>query len=336
MRHLLFCCCLFHLTAAHSQSAFDQAPTVLAAKTLLANLNTVQKAKVNLPLSDSSRAQWSNLPMLSYNRQGLWLNDLSDEQKMAVHALLRSVLSVEGYQKVLFIIQYDEDIKQRQMAAQNPVAERYGQEKYWITIFGNPDINGIWAWKFEGHHLSLNFTHSPKGITCTPMFVGINPALTSSGPFAGRYLLTEESEAGKQLFASLSPEMKQKTILGAHPTDADPMARTGKESFLKTASGIAFKDLNKEQQALVLRIIRAWAGNLAAPLAKEKTAAILKNKKALRFVWYGTTDAEALHYYRLFTPDFIIEMTNRDGGLQHFHSLWRLPKEDFGGGGWLK
>ena len=303
--------------------------SVETANTFLASLNAEQKGKAHLSFDDTSRTKWSNFPLEQADRKGIWFNDLTDAQKMHVHTLLRTMLSTEGYQKALFIMQYDEDIKQRMTKANIPIAHRYGHEKYWITIFGEPREKAIWGWKFEGHHLSLNFTYSPKGITCTPMFTGINPALTNTGPFAGRYIMYNENELGKQIFVTLTPALKQKALLGKHPTNADPMAQTGKEAFLKEKSGVVYTEMTKAQQDMVGGIIAAWVGNLTPQLAHEKMDAILKNKEAIRFVWYGTENIEELHYYRIYTPSFIIEMTNRDGAIQHLHSLWRNIDEDF-------
>ena len=207
----------------HNRPVFDQKPSIAAANAFLQSLLPAQKASAQLRFDDTTRTRWSNLPMEQCSRRGIWLNDLTDAQKIQLHALLRSVLSVQGYQKILFIIQYDEDTKQRLSVAQNPIASRYGQEKYWITIFGDPDAHKTWGWKFEGHHISLNFTHAPSGVTGTPMFIGINPAMTTTGAFAGRYLLQDENELGKQLFAALSPALQQQATLGPISATADPM-----------------------------------------------------------------------------------------------------------------
>jgi Protein of unknown function (DUF3500) len=320
---------IFFYTPVLGQRNSLSSESVKRANAFLRSLNPAQKAIAHLDFKDSSRTKWSNLPMESVTRKGLWFHEMTDTQKMYVHALLRTVLSTEGYQKALFIIQYDEDIKQRLTAAKSPIAHRYGQEKYWMSVFGEPGEQNIWGWKFEGHHLSLNFTYSPKGITCTPLFVGINPALTTTGAFAGRYIMQDENELGKQLFNALSPALQQKALQGSHPPNADPMAQTGKEAFLKEKAGVSFKEMSKHQQDIVFEIVETWTKNLTPVLANEKLAAILKNKALFHFVWYGTSNVEALHYFRLYSPLFIVEMTNRDGGIQHLHSLWRNLDEDF-------
>lgn len=331
MRILFISIALLYSLCATAQRTFNQQPTVQAAQALLHSLSDQQKAKANLPFSDSSRTRWSNFPMEQVTRKGLWFKDLTDTQKIHVHTLLRTVLSVEGYQKVLFIMQYDEDIRTRLTAANSPISHRYGHEKYWITVFGTPTLSGTWGWKFEGHHISLNFTHSPSGVSCTPLFVGINPALTLTGPFAGRYLLQPEHELGKQLFSALSPALRQRATIGPHPTNADPLAQKGNESFIAEKTGIGWHDLNKSQQALVWDILANWVNVFTPALQHEKMTVLRAQASRLRFAWMGTDDPNALHYYRIWSPSFTLELTNRDGGLQHLHTLFRILPEDFGG-----
>ncbi|NJN32872.1 MAG: DUF3500 domain-containing protein [Saprospiraceae bacterium] len=287
------------------------------------------KNEAQLSFDDPDRLEWSNLPLEQITRKGLIISNLNDTQRLAVHALLRTVLSPQGYQKALFIIQYDEGIRQRLTVAQNALARRYGHDKYWITIFGTPHPDSVWAWQFEGHHLSLNFTHSKRGVTATPLFTGINPALTTSGMSSGQYIMADEIELGNQFFNSLPFDLKARATLAPHPVDADVMARTGKEAFLKEKNGIAVIDLSRSQQDLVRKIIAAWIENLTPQLANEKMKRAERQFSDLRFVWLGTDETKALHYYRLFSPNFVIELTHRDGGLQHYHSVWRDLEEDF-------
>ena len=43
--------------------------------------------------------------------------------------------------------------------------------RYFLTIFGKPDVQGTWGWSFEGHHLSLNFViQDGEVISETPSF----------------------------------------------------------------------------------------------------------------------------------------------------------------------
>jgi hypothetical protein len=320
---------ILHTLALFGQASFDQNASVNAANAVLKTLNPAQKAIANLSFQDTSRVKWSNLPLEQAYRQGIQFKDLVDSQRMAIHSLLRTVLSQQGYQKFLFIIQYDEATHERLGKANSPIAQRYGNQNYWFTIFGEPNMGKIWSWKFEGHHISLNFTYSPKGITCTPMFVGINPALVTTGPYAGSHLMFEENDFGNQLFNSLSDDLKKKAITMPLPQTADVMTQTGKEAHMHDKKGVSFKEMTVKQQILVENAIRAWIENLTPALAQEKMKKALANKNNIFFTWQGTNNTNELHYYSIKTDNFIIEFANRDQGIYHYHTMWRDLSEDF-------
>ncbi len=324
----LFFFLLFTSNILFAQTAFEQGASVQLANKFLNLLNADQKNSVVRPFDDATRKTWANVPLAEVARPGIELKDLADSQRVVLHRLLRTILSQQGYQKILFIIQYDEATHERLGRANSPIANRYGNQNYCFTIFGTPQEGKMWAWKFEGHHISLNITYSPNGVTCTPMFVGINPALLTTGPYAGYHLMFEENEFGNQLFNTFSDKLKVKAIVSPHPKNADVMTHIGKEAHLSSPKGISFKEMNRNQQELVEKIIRAWVENLNPNLAKAKMNRILKHKKELFFTWQGTQNSNDLHYYSLQTPTFIIEFTNRDGGLYHYHTLWRDLGED--------
>ena len=53
---------------------------------------------------------------------------------------------------------------------------------YALAIVGDPAGNGPWAWRFEGHHLSLSALVAPgHGVSVTPAFFGANPARVPAG-----------------------------------------------------------------------------------------------------------------------------------------------------------
>ena len=333
-KNLLFIFCLFL-----AQAAFSQNKTIISEVNDFKSLLSQEQKKIaELPFSDSSRLKWSNLPMEETTRQGIQFKDLSDEQKIKVHRILRNVLSQQGYQKILFIMQYDEELHLRMVTANNPLARKYGQNNYWITVFGEPQKNNSWGLKFEGHHISINLTFSSEGevISCTPLFTGVNPAFSATGLFAGKYILADENELGKELYASLTPDLQKKAFIGELPKDADTRMELNKavkagtwtvEKNIKTIPsshmGVSFTEMNNAQQVLVKRIIHSWVDNFNEKIATAQSQKINKNLNKINFSWMGTSDVEQLHYYRLQSPDFIIEFTNRDQGQYHFHSLWR-------------
>ena len=310
--------------------SFDQNPTIDAAKQFIASLTDIQKPLAARSFSDTARVHWSNLPLEQASRNGLRLDDMNDVQRQHVHQLLRTVLSDQGYLKILFIMQYDQETNNRLTAANSPIAHRYGQEKYWTWIFGNPSTKEKWGFKFEGHHISLNLTFSPTGVSCTPHFTGINPGLTTKGITSGKYIMYHESEAGKNLFKSLDDVQRKKAHVDTLPFTIDVRTQTGKESLLTDLKGLSYLQMNKSQQGLVIDIINGWVNNFSSSIATYKKINMLKTIALARFTWLGSNSIDDLHYYSIVAPGWVIEFADRDQGIQHFHTIWRMMPEDFG------
>jgi len=313
-----------------AQASFDQLPVRDATRRFIKSLTPDQKTICIRPLTDTNRTKWSNLPLEQVNRDGLRLDQLQDSQRVLIHDVLRTILSEQGYQKALFIMQYDEDTHTRLTAAKVPIAHRYGQEKYWTWIFGNPEDNNIWGFKFEGHHLSINMTFSPKGVSCTPHFTGINPGLITKGMNAGKYILYHESEVGKNLFVSLSETQRKKAHIDTLPFTIDVRTQNGKEPFLTDHSGLPYIEMNTKQKVMVAQIINAWVDNFHPHIAGPHKKRMNTYLNKMRFVWMGTSSIHDLHYYGLLGPEWVIEFATRDQGIQHFHTLWRTMPDDFG------
>ncbi|MDV6290789.1 DUF3500 domain-containing protein [Streptomyces sp. UP1A-1] len=61
-----------------------------------------------------------------------------------------------------------------------------GPDRYWMRLLGDPDGDGPWGWRLNGHHLAVHVLVTAAGIRVTPHFVGAEPALITDGPQAGR------------------------------------------------------------------------------------------------------------------------------------------------------
>src|SRR4029077_20190924 len=81
-----------------------------AAKKFLAALDDSQRAKAVLDFNSGKKAAWSNLPVSNVPRNGVRTGDLSKTQHDAAMELLASVLSKDGYQKVIDIMLADEEL----------------------------------------------------------------------------------------------------------------------------------------------------------------------------------------------------------------------------------
>src|SRR5262249_30780714 len=122
----------------------------LAAERLLAAAREGVRAKIARPFDDADRLDWHYTPR---SRNGASLKEMDARGREAVHALLKTALSAEGYRKATNIIELELILREM---------ETFGlmrdPERYHLTIYGTPDAKAAWGWRFEGHHLSLNFT----------------------------------------------------------------------------------------------------------------------------------------------------------------------------------
>src|SRR5687767_13362436 len=117
---------------------------------LLAALPEKSRAQAMRPFEDRDRLDWHYTPR---SRNGIPLKDLDPAGREAVHGLLRIALSAAGYRKVVNIIELELVLREIEMLGcmRDP-------ERYHLMVYGTPDRVQRWGWRFEGHHVSLNFT----------------------------------------------------------------------------------------------------------------------------------------------------------------------------------
>lgn len=84
-----------------------------ATEAFLATLDDGQKASVRAERTEANLSQWSNLPDQLFERAGLRMDTLDDEQQTAVLAILKTALSEDGYEQVTRIT-YDDGVLKEQ------------------------------------------------------------------------------------------------------------------------------------------------------------------------------------------------------------------------------
>jgi hypothetical protein len=324
-------CLLFVLLllpiAARAQQDDIKVKMAQAAHALLLTLSSNQYREIQYSFADSERLRWSNQPQNLYpSRVGLRIDEMNRKQKRALHHLLQTVLSEQGYLKAMNVMRLDAYLHQKASDSKN----HEGSGKYWLVFFGKPDTAQAWSWRFEGHHLSLNFTSTSSGISCTPMFFGSDPAIFPEGNLAGWENQFAETQVALQFYHSLSS--KQQNILKISPKipkAQDVLARTGKEHFLQKFRGISFGELNLQQQNLLKRLVKIYFHNLNPLLAAHYLKKLHWNK--LFIGWWGSHQPGHPFYYRIHGPNCIIEYCSRLNDPDHIHTLVRFLPTDFGG-----
>ena len=150
-------------------------------------LNDEQRKETLFPFDNDERYNYHFVPI---ERKGITFNEMNENQKKAAFDLLETCLSEETFKKTKDIMQLDQVLKVLEM--RKPEDHFRDTGNYHITIFGIPSDKTIWGWRFEGHHISFNFSFLNKSLTSgTPGFLGSNPGIVLSGIKKGTQVLKD-------------------------------------------------------------------------------------------------------------------------------------------------
>jgi hypothetical protein len=307
-------------TAALATPAEDMAQ---AAQAFLAALDNDARAKAQFPFDAEERFNWHFVPR---PRAGLPLKPMSEAQRVTAMALLKAGLSEKGYTKAEAVRALEPILAEIE---NNPV--RRDPELYYFTIFGEPAPTGTWGWRFEGHHISLNWTLvRGSSIASTPQFFGSNPAEVHSGPQRGARTLAGEEDLARALLGSLSEQQKAQAVISTSAPD-DILTGDSRKAAAQEDKGIAYADLSQEQRGLLLAIIEEYVGAQPEILAQQRVERLrAAGLDRIRFAWMGGLNRGEGHYYRLQGPTFLIEYDNTQDDANHIHAVWRDFEGDFG------
>ncbi len=295
----------------------------VAAERLLAAMPERERAKALRPFDDRDRVDWHYTPR---SRNGVSLKELDAAGREAVQMLLKQALSSTGHAKVVNIIELELVLRE---------IETFGlmrdPERYHLTVYGTPQKSSAWGWRFEGHHVSLNFTLAgDRAPADTPSFFGANPAMVPKGPKKGLRVLAEEEDEARKLLASLTATQRRSVVF--EPQTYGEIVTGNAESVdpMKPA-GVAAAQMDEGQRTQLMKLIEVYAryfepGLAAARLARVREGGIEK----IFFGWAGATERGRPHYYRIQGPLFLIEYDCSQNDGNHIHTVWRDFSGDFG------
>lgn len=310
-------------TAVFGQNA------VLTANRFIGLLNEAQKTETVFPFDVEERYNFHFVPI---KRRGITFNEMNSEQKESAFDLLRSCIGAETFQKTNEIMQLENVLKE--LEKRKPEDRYRDPGNYHFTIFGTPSNKTIWGWRFEGHHISFNFSFNKQTLVAgTPGFMGSNPAIVLSGPQAGKQVLKQETLRGFALLNSLTNSQLKKTIIDT-VAFADILTFDKRKALLGKPAGIRYSELNKEQQTLMLHLIELYVHRYKHDFAEQMMKEIHKEGlENIWFAWAGHTKPVIGKgsYYRVQGPTIVIEYDNTQNNANHVHSVVRDLKRDFGG-----
>jgi hypothetical protein len=307
----------------------------IAAQKFLASLDEEDLAKATMPFDDPSRTDWHNIP--KPDRKGMQFHDMNAEQQELCHSLLRSALSESGYDKAVTIMSLENNLREGEKAVQG--APLRDPERYFLTIFGEPNAKGTWGWSFEGHHLSLNFVIREGNTICdTPSFWGANPATVKvfidGGPAVGTRTLGPEEQLAFDLVNGLDVAQQGEAVIADKAPD-DYRAAGQPQPPHTPPAGLQVAKMNQGQKKTLLSLLEAYNSHLHPSIAQDRLAAIkAAGLDRIHFAWAGATTPGVGHYYRVQGPTFVLELVNVQSDpagnpANHIHSVWRSLQGDF-------
>lgn len=301
------------------------------ANTFLESLSEELRAKTVFAIDDEERFNMNYVPI---PRKGPRFHDFDTTQKAAAIDLLKSSLSEEGYRKskeimslegILRVIENDDNDK---MPDGRP---RRDPLNYHFSIFGDPGSENPWGWRFEGHHLSLNFTSSNNSISSsTPTFFGTNPGVIKITGHKDKEVLKQETALSFELVNSLSPEQLKKAVFAdVAPIEIITTTKRKVEGFEQ--KGIFYNDLTSDQQQLFHELINLYLNNYEQNFSEGYREKI---KEAgfdnLSFSWAGSLEPGTPNYWCVQGPVLLIEYDNTQTNANHVHTVVRDPTNDYG------
>ena len=323
-RQLFLCATLFGLFAVAvvwARQADDVAGEMATdAKRFLGALDAEQQKTATIPFSDEERYNFHYIPRA---RLGMSYKDMEPGQRKVGLSLLASGLSRRGMSQALDIMYLEQILFELE---KHP---RRDPDAYFFTIFGMPGESEDWGWRFEGHHLSLNFTlRDGRIVSAAPAFWGVNPANVLDGPNKGMRVLESEEVLGRALLKSF--ENRNSVVIMAE-APRDIATTTDRRVKLGAPAGVSHAEMNAAQREALLALVSHYAERMRREVAQSTLERIRDaGVENIYFAWAGSNAPGEPHYYRIHGPSFLIEYDNTQNDANHIHTVWRNLDADFG------
>jgi hypothetical protein len=295
------------------------------AKTFLSSLSPELRSRAQFTMDDAERFSWHFVPM---ERKGPTFRDFNEAQTAAAKDLLKASLSEMGYQKATAITQLENILK----VIENRAAEDHHRDplNYHFSFFGTPSTDKAWGWRFEGHHISINFALiGNRMVSSTPSFFGTNPGIVLSGPEKDKQVLKQEAELGFALLNALTNEQR-KTAVFSVTAPAEIITVTNREVENLKPDGISFSALTEDQKKIFTKLLNIYVSNYQFDFSETLMKKITQTgMDKLSFGWAGSLVPGAGHYYRIQGPTLLIEYDNTQNNANHAHTVVRDLTNDF-------
>ncbi len=315
----------------------DTAPIATAATAFLDTLTDVQRAKTTFPVEDDEWRKWMNQHF--YLRQGVGFLEMTGGQREAAFALMRTTLSAKGLQLTRDIMRLNHTLGE----LNNDNFTEYGEWLYWLTIMGEPSATEPWGWQLDGHHVIINAFIQGDQMVMTPLFVGSEPVIATTGKYAGTAILQEEQNAGLAFMNGLPEQQRETATLDTAKPGNNNLTEAFHDNVVIDYAGLRADALSAEDRAALLALIQLYVDHQRGDAAKVKMQDVAAHLDETWFAWVGGNGADDAFYYRIHSPVILIEfdhqqpvgirhlLDSRAPTRQHIHVVVRTPNgNDYG------
>ncbi|MEZ6059335.1 MAG: DUF3500 domain-containing protein [Planctomycetaceae bacterium] len=319
------------ITALANRTCADDAQPGLqmaqAAQRFLESLDYSQRLRAEYAYDDPERINWHFIPR---DRKGIGMWDLEGAALESASDLVRSGLTAAGYEKTLQVRSLEEVLYLFEGGDEAERRLHRHPHKYFVTIFGKPGGSDVWGWRFEGHHLSLNYSvKEGRIVSSTPEFFGANPGLIDAGPGRALRVLGERENIARSILKA-APADQQSKIWLSKEAPGDIRGGGVPQPVIDEAKGVRYADMTPEQQQLLKELLAEYLKAMPAAVVKERMAAITQaGMDDIRFGWWGGSEVNEPHHYVVQGSTFIIEYNNTQNSANHVHAIWRNLGGDF-------
>lgn len=330
------------LLGAHAATADDLLATGLgeAMAGWLATLDAEQRSEALYAFDDDERF---DLRLAPFGLEGLRVDRMSEAQWRGLEAALGGVLSADGLEKMNTIRSLEREVAELEGGFRSWLMGRLRDpRRYFLALFGDPASGEAWGLRFDGHHLSLNWTALPgEPLSVTPLFLGGQPReVPEPLERAGLRVLAAEEDLAVALIEGLPEAGRGRARLAFEEGGlvSRPMM-VGADPELEPVSpaGLSWAELEPASRAALERLIDVYLANFAAPIAERHRRAIRAETPSLHFAYAvgpdrpgGVARPGDPLYYRIQGASFLIEFDDTPEEADHVHVVWRQLQGDFG------
>nr|QLK00836.1 DUF3500 domain-containing protein [Micromonospora carbonacea] len=292
-----------------------------AGTALLGALDGAARARAARRFDDDAARRW--LEYRPRPRPGVCLADLDRTGRKAAHRLLATALSPAAYAQAMAVVALEEVLDRAE-------GWRRGRHSgdYWVAVFGDPARDDRWAWRFEGHHLSVSMTVVDDRVSPAPVFLGANPATVRHAGHPVSRPLGVEEDLGRALLDAMGPAARTAAIVADEaPADIISATRPRVAGPIEPL-GVPADRLGPTGRAMLDQLVAVYLDRLPPALAAREARRLAGGP--LHFAWAGPTGPGQRHYYRVQGDDLLIEYDNTADDGNHAHTVLRRPASDFG------